>query len=96
MMTEDKLTHIDVGMSMSMAHVLGEKPTIDILCGSTDGDKIRDSEIAIRIDGRVPAACSCGVCRRIAEIMHYHDCDAVRARRIYAEQLIAGGARRGQ
>ena len=42
---------------MSMAYVLGAKPTIEILCGGTGGSFIRDSEIEIRRTGTYPGRC---------------------------------------
>ena len=82
----DQLTHLDVGITMSMAHVLGVKPTVDILCGSTDGDRIHDDYICIQIYGTVAAACTCPDCKAIAAIMHYHDCSPERARALYHQQ----------
>lgn len=78
--------HIDVGYSRQIAHVLGVQPTTLILCGATDGGTIRDSRDCIATFGDVPAACTCGACRRIAEIMHLCALDPHQARRRYRRE----------
>jgi hypothetical protein len=64
-------THIDVGISRSMAWVLATKPTIDYLCDNYDGGgSIRDNKEAIQLFGGAPAAADCPQCLRIATLLH--------------------------
>lgn len=75
------ITHIDVGYRRQVARLLGIEPTIVILCGATDGDTIWDDPGIIRSVGGFPAACTCGVCKRIAGIMYDYDCGVQEAQK---------------
>jgi len=66
----DIITHVDIGLSESMAYVLDKKPSVEILCLAEDGDSIRDSLTAIQaVGGGPPAACNCAKCKRIVELL---------------------------
>lgn len=66
----NNIVHVDIGLSEDMAYVLGEQPSIEILCLAEDGDSIRDSLTAIQsVGGGPPAACNCGKCKRIVEML---------------------------
>jgi hypothetical protein len=78
-----QVTHLDVGVTMSMAHLLGTKPTIEILCGRTDGGYIHDSDTEIRRTGKYAAACNCPDCQTIASLMYRSDSKPATARRKY-------------
>lgn len=75
-----QITHIDVGYSRQVANILGIQPTTLILCGAKDGLTIRDDRTAIRANGGYPAACNCGACQRIAQLMHDYDLEPQQAR----------------
>lgn len=81
------MTHCDVGLSPQLAHVLGEKPTIEHLCGIYDsGGNIRDNLGCIELWGKLPAAVNCPFCIRVAEMIHRGN-PLERARRLVGHLL---------
>lgn len=80
------LTHINVGTTKAMSHITGEPQSIVILCGAIDGDHIYDSDTMLRSDGIAPAACNCGACKAIAQIMYQANCSVEVALRDYQRQ----------
>ena len=71
-----------MGKTRLEAHIIGGRPSVLILCGTSDGDTIHDESWAIRTGGGFPAACDCPECKAIAELMYQFDCGAQAARQM--------------
>lgn len=83
------MTHCDIGLSPGLAYVLGEKPSIDYLCGNYDGgDSIRDGLMSFEVDGRLAVVVDCPLCKLVAELM-YRDRKSLAAARREAQKLLA-------
>ena len=82
------MTHIDVGYSRPIAHILGIQPTTLILCGAKDGKTIRDDRSEIQRTGTWPAACDCLACQTIAYLMWEQDIGPQQARRMYQRTIV--------